>query len=56
MERGTDLEDLEIRLQDDLGGQWRNRDIDHLQEEAQMGEKPAHCRVSFDQKLTGNEE
>lgn len=38
----TNLKDLKISFEDDLRREWRDRDIDHLQEQAQMCEEAAH--------------
>lgn len=42
----TDLEDLEIRLQNYLSGQRWYRNVNHLQEQTQVGKESRHRGVS----------
>ena len=44
--RNTNLENPEIRLQNDLCWRRGYRDVNHLQKEAQVGEESAHGAVS----------
>lgn len=41
----TDFEDLQICLQNYLRGQRRYRNVDHLQEQTQVGKKSRHRGV-----------
>ena len=42
----TCLEDLKVGFEDDLYGQWRNGDVNHLEVQAQVCEEACHRRVS----------
>lgn len=40
------LENLEVRLENNLNSAWRDVDVDHFQKEAEVGEEADHGGVT----------
>jgi hypothetical protein len=52
MEPYVYLQNLQIGFEDYLSSERRNRHVDHLEVEAQVGEEPGHCWIPTKASIT----